>query len=215
MPDSLGSPDSPDEVLLPSLDLGSARGGARREAAPVFCEVVRELTAADLPALRDPGVIGAPGQRIAKLSYSHHQLARILAQTGDHVAACLATGYSPAYVSTISNHDPAFQELLAYYAAERQAIFTDTLERMKTLGIDTLEKLQDRLHDGETEWSNRELMEMAELLLVKPMKATAGSGFAGPSGPPSGVTVNVKFVSPQAPVTVIEETEIIEIQEAS
>ena len=210
-------PQSHDEVLLPSLDLGSARGGARREATPLFCEVVRELGEADLPALRDPGVIGSPGQRIAKLSYSHHQLARILAQTGDQVAACLATGYSQAYVSTISNHDPAFQELLAYYAAERQAIFTDTLERMKTLGIDTLEKLQDRLHDGKAEWSNRELMEMAELLLVKPMRATAGGGLIGPSGPPSGVTVNVKFVSPTpaSPVTAIEETEVIEIQEAS
>ena len=186
--------------LLAELDLGPGRGsGRKREVEPLVVEIVRELGVDDLPDLINPPPVDAPAQRIKRLHHQHHQLARVLAQGVSESEASFMTGYSPAYISQIRNHDPAFRELMAYYAAEREAIFIDTVERMKGLGLQALDELQARLEAEPEKWTHREIMELAELNLVKPIRAGAGSGFGGGGvggGPGSGVVVNVKFVQP-------------------
>lgn len=180
--------------LVDRINLGSARGGKRQESSPLTCEVVRELTEEDLPVLREPPRVGGATQQLTKVHHSHHQLARMLAQGMEAVAASAATGYSQSYISLILNHDPAFAELVAYYASEREAVFVDTLERMKSVGVDSLEKLHQRLLDENIEWSNRELMEAVKLLLVEPQRSGANVGAGAGAGSAAGVTVNVKFV---------------------
>jgi hypothetical protein len=190
------------------LGLGPARGG-RKTAKPLEVEVVRELTPDDLPSLRQGF---APSQRsLTTIRHSHHQLAQLLARGTTQSDAALITGYSPSYISVIKD-DPAFAELLSHYASVSEEKFADVLERMRSLGLSTLDELQSRLELEPENWSARELMEMAELLLVKPMRqqAVIASASGGSSGP-AGVQVQVNFVTAQ-PALSISDAEIKTIE---
>ena len=194
---------SPD--LVSELDLGSARG-ARHKGPPLTVEVLGEITPQDLPALanRAQGAIPTPPQRLANLRHAHHQLARLLAHGVEQAEIALITGYSPSYISNIQN-DPQFADLMGTYASERELAFVDVLERMKSLGLTCLEELQERLALEPEKWAPRELMELAELLLVKPSRgAPAGLGGANAN---ASVAINVKFVgAPAGPENVIDIT---------
>jgi hypothetical protein len=110
------------------------------------------------------------------------------------------TGYTPAYVSVLKD-DPSFQELVAHYAMQEELHHVDVLERMKMLGLHTLDTLQERLETEPDAFSNRELMEQAELMLVKPLVATRGGILPGVAAGPSsnGVTVSVNFIGSASP----------------
>ena len=69
----------------------------------------------------------------------------------------------------------------------------DLLERMKDLGVTTLEMLSERLEAEPEKWSNREIMELAKILIAPTQeKASAGAGKISP------VSFNVNFVTPKA-----------------
>jgi hypothetical protein len=192
-PLSLSSPASLE--LLAELDLGSARG-AKRVPTPLSVEVVRALTEEDLPELQAPVPLGTEYKGLLRVRHSHHQLAQVLARGSDHIEASLITGYSTVYIWKLTQEDPTFKDLLAHYGEERKAVFVDVLERMKVLGLSSLDELAARLEDDPEGWSKRELMEMAELMLVKGRQG-AGTSAGLPAGP--AVSVNVKFVTAQAP----------------
>lgn len=175
-----------EHVLLAEVSLPSARG--RREA-PLTVEVVRALTLDDVPTLKAPPPVGSAPPTLLQLRHSHHALARVLAAGHSQEECALITGYDPAYISNIKN-DPAFAELLGYYAGMKEQVFVDVLERMKVLGLSSLDELQRRLEVEPEGWTKRELMELSELMLVK-------SGKVGP-GPTkgAGVAVEIKFVAP-------------------
>lgn len=178
--------DTLQEDLLGDLLLPDARGRSKGPQKAVIA--VRPLCRADLPGLSARSPTDAP--RLRQIRHSHHQLARLMAGGTDQAEIALITGYSPAYISTIKN-DPQFAELMATYAGQRQLAFIDVLERMKSLGLTCLEELQERLAEDADGWSRRELMELAELLLIKPQKAQC----ANPPGQQSpAVSINVKFV---------------------
>ena len=175
--------------------LGPARGGRKAKKA-VLWEVLRPLRVPeDLPLLSQT----LPAQRanLTQIKHSHHQLARLIAEGTDQSECSLITGYSPSYI-TVLKSDTTFNELISYYASQREQVFVDTIERMRTLGLNTLEELQSRLETDPTAFSNRELMEQAELMLVKPIVATRGHIGSTASGPGNaaagGVQVNVNFV---------------------
>jgi len=175
--------------IFDELLLSDARGG-RRPTIPISIEVERALTGEDLAEL---GATPPAAQRqtLSTIRYAHHQLARLLAQGTRQEEISLITGYSPAYISSVKN-DPAFAELLSYYKAQRDEAFIDVVERMRSLGLSTLDELQRRLAEETGDWSKRELLDMAELMLVKP-QAAKGAG-AAPAAPPQ-VAVSVSFVS--------------------
>jgi len=154
-------------------------------------KLIRDETTGELAAApRIP-----PQGQVAKLKYSHHQVAQLLASGQNHTEISLVTGYHPVYIYELAKGQE-FQELVVHYSGERKRIFDTTLERMKSLGIATLEKLQALLESEDEKWTKRELMEMAELMLVKPSLAKNG-GIGQGNGGNSGVVVNVKFVSGQ------------------
>jgi hypothetical protein len=169
--------------------LGSGRGG-RKGMRAVTWEVVRSLRIPDdLPLLSQS--LPAPKQNISQIRHSHHQLARLLA-TGTPQAECaLITGYAPSYISVLKT-DPTFQDLMYYYATQKEQIFVDVVERMKSLGLSTLDELQSRLEADPDAFANRELMELVELTMVKPMIASRGQPSHNLAG--TGVQVNVNFV---------------------
>jgi len=174
---------------LDTLVLGSARGG-KRVAPPVEVEVVRALTQDDVPLLLAPPPVGSTAPSVQKMRHQHHLLARTLAEGHSHAAAALITGFSVSRISILSS-DPTFQHLLQHYTDNKDLIFTDLMERMKTLGLSTLEELQARLDEKPDEWSKRELMDLAELLLVK--GKGPGAGAASAAGSPA-VAISVSFV---------------------
>lgn len=180
-----------------------ARGG-KKPAPELFLEIVGPITEEDLPKLQNPDLLGSQPIPIQQLRASHHNLAQLIARGMPDQEAALITGYSPSRISILKK-DPSFAELLAGYKEIREHVFVDTLERMKILGLSSLDELQERLESDPKGWTNRELMEMADLLLVKPRIATPmGQGSPAGAGAAPGVTVNVQFVKADTPPLVIE-----------
>lgn len=193
-----------------SASIGPSRGG-RRQAPELVIEIVRPLTEEDLPRLISPDPVNSKPIPIQALRASHHQLAQLLSQGRPDSEISLITGYSPSRISILKS-DPTFKELMASYQNIREQVFVDTLERMKILGLSTLDELQERLENAAERWSNRELMEMADLMLVKPKLATPlgqSSALGGAlqntnQGAISGVAIHVQFVKSDTPALVIE-----------
>lgn len=193
--------DPTGRALLGEVLLGSARGG-KKPRSPLFVSVLRSLGPEDVPALLSAPEVAAPRPTLSAIRHSHHQLARLIASGMPQVQIGLTLGYSQTYISNIK-HDPAFTELVEHYAANREQIFVDVLERMKILGMNTLEELQNRLETEPEGWTKRELMELAKLTIVDPMVRGAAGGFAGSAGNGGAVNIEVKFVSadgPQGPI---------------
>src|SRR5438105_3835863 len=83
-------------------------------AGPVF---VRELTEGDLALLADPPPLANTQRPLVRIRHRHHQLARLLAGGTAAVEASAITGYSQMRISLLQK-DPAFCELMAYYAGQ-------------------------------------------------------------------------------------------------
>jgi hypothetical protein len=125
----------------------------------------------------------------------------MLAQGTKNEECSRITGYAPSYISVLKT-DPTFQELIAHYAGERELLFVDVIERMRSLGLSTLDELQRRMEEDPDNFSNRELFEQAELMLVKPMAATRGlvrPGDASAAQGGGGIQVNVNFIKSEVP----------------
>lgn len=91
---------------------------------------------------RNLGADFAPN--IQTIRHTHHRLAQYLSMGMDETKASVLCNYSPAYVSRIK-HDPAFAELLAYYAKNVEGEFTDFVSAAKDLSIDLLGRLREIL----------------------------------------------------------------------
>lgn len=187
--------------LLDEIDLGSAKGGKRlRRGGELEMTILRSLTPADLPMLQEATPVDSQPIGLVKIRQTHHHLAQLLAK-GDvtNNEASLITGYSPSRIS-ILQQDPLFKELLESYSSNRAAIFVDVMERMKVLGLSTLDELQSRLEEGPENFSRRELMEMAKLMLLDSKPRAEGA----PAG--QSIALNVKFITPQSAVPMLDVT---------
>lgn len=184
-------------------ELPPQRGG--RVARRVRWEVVRVLRVPDdLPLLFER--VSRPRKTLKQVRHSHHQLARLLSEGVSQEEAGLITGYSPSYISVIKD-DPSFRGLIDYYATQREIKFVDVVDRMRSLGLSTLDELQARLETEPEEWTRRELMEMAELMLVKPAAARTPLISTAASPP---VSVNVRFVTANHPEPKLVEGTVID-----
>lgn len=197
-PTRLDTGEVEDSVLVEDGLLGDPRGG-RKPGVALDWEVVRSLTVDDLPLLSShaPNNLPAPPQRLIQVKHSHHLCAQLLAQGIAQEEVSLITGYAPAYISSLKS-DPLFQEILAHYTNQREIRFVDVVERMKSLGLSTLDELQNRLETEPDSWTKRELMELAELTLVKPNapnRQSLQSTSNGLPGSGGGLSINVQFVT--------------------
>jgi len=128
--------------------------------------------------------VPAPVKPLYKIRHSHHLLAQLIAKGHKNVEVSSLSGYSQSYISTIQR-DPAFQELIAYYSEQRKVLFSDVLERMKALQVQTIGEIQERLAEAPEKWSNRELMELAEML---------GLGGGHPISEKASTNIRIEFV---------------------
>jgi hypothetical protein len=110
----------------------------------------------------------------------HHQLAALIAAGNiSDVEASARTGYSPATISNL-RQQREFQKLIDHYAAENnEPVRPDPGERMHNVGLSALEELQQRLEEDPESFSKRELLDMADLLLVKSKALTENRAASG------------------------------------
>lgn len=176
-----------DLELLEELVLGQ-RGSGRKVGPPVIVGRVRSLTAEDVPALMNPSPLGSKPAGVLHLRHSHHQLARLIAAGKPDQEISLITGYSPAYISSLKG-GADFKGLIEYYSAQKEMIFVEVMERMKVLGLNSIDEIQRRFDESPESFTTQQLMDLTELMLIKPSKMPA-------SGQPANgnVTVNVQFV---------------------
>lgn len=187
--------------LLEELALGSARGG-RKTTALVGFEVVRVLTPQDLPALLAPVPVDSQVSPIIAIRHAHHHMAQLIVEGHEMGHISLMTGFSPSWISNIQR-SPAFQELLGYYQAQKELQFVDVCERMKRLGLNALDELQERLDKDPEAWSKKELMDLAEMTL---QPSTQSGGKRSPNA--LGLAVSVRFVEAKGTTLDVVPTQV-------
>ena len=171
-------PGNDDDLVAASLAGAAALAVWPRGKAPseVGFEIVRELIPEDLPFANAPrGSGGATSAETVKLRSAHHQIAQLVAAGRKQADISLITGYTQSYLSDMRNN-PAFEALVAHYAGVGELRFVDEMARLKALGVQAAEVLQDRLAQSEDEFTVRELNEIIDMTIVRPataaMKAT-------------------------------------------
>lgn len=148
-------------ILNEIIGAPSARG---RKPAPITAIVGRELEDADVQKLHNMsfGDLGSRASPIKRLKHSHHNLARLVADGVREEEISAVTGYSSSYISSIK-HDPAFTQLVTYYAEQKGTVYLDVHQRLSTLSLDAVDELQSRLAETPETFQNRELKELAEM----------------------------------------------------
>lgn len=118
---------------------------------------------------------------------------------------------SPVYISILKN-DPAFQELVSFYADEMNELYVDVHQRMATLGTSILEELTERFEADPDKFTKRELLDMFTAMADRSIPTAKGGPApqqAITAGPNGGLALQINFVSPtgEAPKT-LEATAI-------
>ena len=185
--------------------LKAARADAKRQAWGLKEQVLgndlvieRSMTEEDVERLRliDEGVIprDAPVRKLQRLSHGHHRLAQMLALKRPVHEISALTGYSIFWIAALKK-DEMFKKLLMAYEGDREGVFVDVMERVRMLGLTMLDELQYRFEKDPDSWTNRQLLDALELLLIKSGLAVKAQGSLGALGGGSNVSVNVKFVT--------------------
>lgn len=169
------------------------RRGRRADGPALSLTPGRALVEADADAIAEGGV-AAIVSPLTRLRHTHHELARLIAEGRPGVEVSAITGKSQSWISTLRS-DPAFAELVAYYASQKDAVYLDVHARLAGLGTDAVNELQHRLDTDPDRLTAREVLEIAEMALdrsVAPAKS-AGPGSGTANG--TAVAVNVTFVT--------------------
>ena len=176
--------------------------GKGRRPAPIFYNVTRHLNEADISELWNAQRENT-GPKIKALRYNHHVLAKAVASGKSGIECANLTGMSQTYISILKN-DPAFQELVSFYADEMNELFVDVHQRMATLGTSILEELTERFEADPDKFTKRELLDMFTAMADRSIPTAKGGPapqqaiVAGPNG---GLALQINFVSPQGEPT--------------
>jgi len=131
-----------------NLDLRDLQRPGRPRTADEPKVDAREITEEDLAALAGPrGHVDAPRK---KLRHKHHTLARALATGMTNIQAATIAGYTPQMVVILRN-DPAFLDLIDFYASEAGKGFDRLAEqtlRTSAIGLDAIERRLEREADN-------------------------------------------------------------------
>jgi hypothetical protein len=133
-------------LKVPPMNMPAALADLRSALAPDLTLV--PLTAADHAARARGDLSCAPrgpaNDPIARLREVHHRAARVLAAGSSDAQAAALLGWGPDRVRAMRG-SPAFQELLALYAEQRDTAVLDIQQRMELIALDTLGELHERL----------------------------------------------------------------------
>lgn len=204
------------DPLVDTLSDVSFTSRGRGSMVALTLTYVRDLTEADLAMLAGGARLPSVRERIEALTHRHHLAARMIADGMKPSDVAYATAYSTATIAALRN-DPAFRDLLAYYAGQKEQVYLDVHQRLGSLGMAAVDKLQgriehldvigeDALADAKAEvqrkiMPNGTLLQIAEMALDRSI-APAKGGPNGPGRDPrdvgGGLVVNLNF-SDQGP----------------
>lgn len=145
-----------------NIDVGQLAAPGRKQI-PLTVEVVRPLEDADLVLLATSRET-KPGTLVKRLTQRHHGLARSLAAGVPPGEAAIIHGYEPSRVSILQG-DPAFQELVSFYAEKVDEAFEDVVENMAALSKESLNELHNRFEEDPEGFTNKELLTIAAEML--------------------------------------------------
>lgn len=190
--------DSADD-LLDQLVLGQVAHRGRRSSGGQGLFYVRDLTPEDVLAVANGEIVPAAVPALQVLRAAHHQVARLIAEGKSHVTISAMTGRTTASIHQLLG-DPTFQELVEYYATQREEEFLGVQRQLAALGMTAAEILQERLEDAETVkgMSVGTLLAIMESTLDRSVAPNKGRtpAVGGRNAPAAGtpaVTLNVKF----------------------
>ena len=173
--------------------------GKGRRPAPITYGPPRALTESDIASMWDHAGSGQKGvPRIKTLRYNHHLLAKAVASGKSLLECSQLCGLTVARISDLKN-DPAFQELVSFYAEELNEVYVDVHQRMAALGTSVLEELSERFESEPEKFTKRELMDLFTTMADRSI-ATAKGGpspqAANLSVGGNGLALQINFVSP-------------------
>jgi hypothetical protein len=171
--------------------------GKGRRPAPITYGMPRHLSESDIASMWDHGGTKT-GPRIKTLRYNHHLLAKAVASGKSLLECSQLCGLTVARISDLKN-DPAFQELVSFYAEELNEVYVDVHSRMAALGTSVLEELQERFEAEPEKFTKRELMDLFTTMADRSIATAKG----GPNpqqviatGAGNGLALQINFVSP-------------------
>ncbi len=167
---------------LPLVDLGFDIHLMGRAPKALQAEVVRELTTSDLALLSTER--GIQPTHVQRITDRHHALARCLASGMSATEAGLCTGYTASRISVLRG-DPAFEELIAFYRADRGAEVQDLQQKFTALAKDATTEIQERLELDPASFGLDHLLDTVKL-------AADRSG-NGPQSKTTNLNVNVNL----------------------
>ena len=175
--------------------------GKGRRPAPLAYGQARHLTEADIASMWDANPSGAKGiPRIKTLRYNHHLLAKAVASGKSLLECSQMTGLTGSRISDLKN-DPAFQELVSFYAEELHEVYVDVHQRMAALGTSVLEELTERFDAEPEKFTKRELLELFTTMADRSIPTAKGGpspqaalSLGGAAG--GGLALQINFVSP-------------------
>lgn len=181
--------ESAADDVLDALLFGDPRG--RKSANPVLISAKRSLTPDDVPDVENN--VGTEPEPFAlkRVGARHHALAQHVAKGLPPAEISLITGYTPQYIQRL-REDPAFAELVEYYAQQVEQRFVDVIERMRQLGLSSIEELQSRLDTKPEDIGTGTLITIAEAMILKPLQAKAA--IAAANKPNAGMSFKISFV---------------------
>lgn len=187
--------DLSEELDLLKL-IGTKAGRGKRDTVQV--EYVRDLEEGDLLELMEPEFKKTQIRPLAQLRHTHHTLARLIAEGRQLMEVASITGYGYTRLCDLRNHDPAFQELVSYYEAQKNQVYLDVHERLARVGTVAVEVLEERLLDEPERFTNKGLLEIIGTTFDRSVAPSKGQG-SHSSGDRPPVTVNVNFVKHEPP----------------
>lgn len=131
-----------------------------RAQKPLVATQVAELTERDLVLLDAERGIKPPP--LKRLTERHHALARLLAQGTPPGEAQIIVGLTASRVS-ILKADPAFKELIDFYAKQVSETYYDMHKSMAGLGLDAVQVLREKLEDEPDEFTPGQLLEIVKV----------------------------------------------------
>jgi hypothetical protein len=188
--------------------------GRGRRPAPILYNVTRHLSETDIASLWEARKDGST-PKLQTLRYNHHLLAKAVASGKSLIECSNLTGLSGPRISDLKN-DPAFQELVSYYAEELNEVYIDVHQRMAALGTSVLEELAERFESDPEKFTKRELMDLFTTMADRSIATAKGgptpqqSVAVSPGG--AGLALQINFVSPtgEGPQT-IDATPVVNV----
>lgn len=176
LPEPAGLGLSPEEAQI-FRQLNGKRAGRKAGKPPLEARIVRELKPADLALLEESRVDGrhkAGTVQLQRVRSIHHQMAQYLVQGYRPIEVAALLGVSQHRIALLQG-DPAFREIMEYYAERQKNLGVSIMERLQTLAVLGLEEIQERLLDEPELLSNGQLMKLIETTLDRSGHAPGGT----------------------------------------